>query len=178
MALAPRSGPPSFCSTSFDGSRATPFWRGSTSASRGTRRPGRGRTERSTPGSRGTSAVFVGETVEHYPVDGALPCEDGSCMTGDFDGQNTLVWVRDGTAWKVASWQWIKGGLEADRDEWNATYREGKGFNPAPNKFLVEMVKGRKPGLALDVGMDKAAMPSTSRHGAGASPASTSPTKG
>ncbi len=101
----------------------------------------------------GTSAVFVGETVEHYPLDGALPCEDGSCMTGDFDGQSTLVWLRDGSAWKVASWQWVKDGLEADRDEWNATYREGKDFNPAPNKFLVEMVKGRKPGLALDVGM-------------------------
>ena len=101
----------------------------------------------------GNSAVFIGETVEHYPRDGALPCEDGSCVTGDFDGWNTLVWVRDGGAWKAASWQWVKGGLEADRDEWNAVYREGKEFNPAPNKFLVEMVKGRKPGLALDVAM-------------------------
>ena len=101
----------------------------------------------------GTSAVFLGETVEHYPRDGALPCEDGSCVTGDFDGWNTLVWVRSGSAWEVASWQWVKGGLEADREEWNAVYREGKEFNPAPNKFLVEMVKGRKPGVALDVAM-------------------------
>ncbi len=99
------------------------------------------------------SAVFIGETVEHYPRDGALPCEDGSCVTGDFDGWNTLVWVRDGAAWKAASWQWVKGGLDADREEWNAVYREGKEFNPAPNKFLMEMVKGRKPGLALDVAM-------------------------
>jgi SAM-dependent methyltransferase len=101
----------------------------------------------------GNSAVFIGETVEHYPRDGALPCEDGSCVAGDFDGWNTLVWVRDGGAWKAASWQWVKGGLDADRDEWNAVYREGKEFNPAPSKFLVEMVKGRKPGLALDVAM-------------------------
>jgi SAM-dependent methyltransferase len=101
----------------------------------------------------GNSAVFIGETVEHYPRDGALPCEDASCVTGDFDGWNTLVWVRDGGAWKAASWQWVKGGLEADRDEWNAVYREGKEFNPAPSKFLVEVVKGRKPGLALDVAM-------------------------
>jgi SAM-dependent methyltransferase len=99
------------------------------------------------------SAVFIGETVEHYPRDGALPCEDGSCVTGDFDGWNTLVWVRDGSAWKAASWQWVKGGLEAERDEWDAVYREGKEFNPAPNKFLVEMVKGRTPGAALDVAM-------------------------
>lgn len=100
-----------------------------------------------------SSAVFIGETVEHYPRDGALPCEDGSCVTGDFDGWSTLVWVRDGLAWKAASWQWVKGGLEAVRDEWNAVYREGKEFNPAPNKFLVEMVRGRRPGLALDVAM-------------------------
>ena len=79
------------------------------------------------------SAVFIGETVEHYPRDGALPCEDGSCVTGDFDGWSTLVWVRDGGAWKAASWQWVKGGLEADREEWNAVYREGTEFNPAPS---------------------------------------------
>jgi SAM-dependent methyltransferase len=97
--------------------------------------------------------VFIGETVEHYPVDGARPCEDGSCISGDFDGWSTLVWVREGGAWKVASWQWVKGGLDAVRDEWNATYREGRDFNPQPNKFLVEIVKGRKPGLALDVAM-------------------------
>jgi hypothetical protein len=101
----------------------------------------------------GSSAVFIGEAVEHYPRDGALPCEDGSCMMGDFDGWNTLVWVRAGAAWKVASWEWIKGGLDADRDEWDAVYREGKDFNPAPSSFLVEMVKGRKPGVALDVAM-------------------------
>jgi protein-L-isoaspartate O-methyltransferase len=101
----------------------------------------------------GNSAVFIAETVEHYPRDGALPCEDGSCITGDFDGWSTLVWVRDGNAWKVASWQWVKGGIEAERDEWDAVYREGTAFNPAPNNFLVEMVKGRKPGLALDVAM-------------------------
>ncbi len=101
----------------------------------------------------GNSAVFIGEAVEHYPRDGTLPCEDGSCVTGDFDGWNTVVWVRDGAAWKVVSWEWVKGGLDADREEWNAVYREGTEFNPAPNKFLVEMVKGRKPGVALDVAM-------------------------
>jgi SAM-dependent methyltransferase len=100
-----------------------------------------------------SSAVFIAETVEHYPRDGALPCEDGSCVEGDFDGWTTLVWVRSGGAWATASWQWVKGGLEADREEWNAVYREGKDFNPEPSKFLVEMVKGRKPGLALDVAM-------------------------
>jgi hypothetical protein len=51
-----------------------------------------------------TSAVFIGETVEHYPVDDTRPCEDwGRCIDGDFDGWNTIVWVRDSGTWKVAS---------------------------------------------------------------------------
>lgn len=92
------------------------------------------------------SAVFIGETVEHLPLDGARP-------TGDFDGWSTLVWVRESGSWKAASWQWVKGGLDAARQEWNAIYREGREFNPQPSKFLIEMAKGRKPGLALDIGM-------------------------
>jgi SAM-dependent methyltransferase len=92
------------------------------------------------------SAVFIGETVEHYPLDGARP-------TGDFDGWSTLVWVRKGGAWKAAYWQWVKAGPDADRDTWNTTYREGRDFNPKPSEFLMGMVTGRKPGLALDVAM-------------------------
>lgn len=74
-------------------------------------------------------------------------------MNGDFDGWNTLVWVRDGDAWRAASWQWVKGGLQADRDAWNATYRDGRDFNHRPSEFLAEVVKGRRPGVALDVAM-------------------------
>jgi hypothetical protein len=122
---------------------------------RARRAPNRARTygqEHVTIGDR--SAVFIGETVEHYPEDNARPCEDwGSCVNGDFDGWNTLVWVRDSGTWKVASWQWVRGSASASREKWNATYREGRDFNPQPSKFLVEMVRGRKPGLALDVGM-------------------------
>jgi hypothetical protein len=53
------------------------------------------------------SAVFLGEAIEHYPPDGARP-------TGDFDGYSTIVWVHEGGGWKAASWQWIKGGLDAE----------------------------------------------------------------
>jgi SAM-dependent methyltransferase len=49
----------------------------------------------------------------------------------------------------------MKGGIEADRAEWNATYVASlAGREPTPrepNKFLVQMVAGRKPGVALDV---------------------------
>ena len=92
------------------------------------------------------SAVFMGEAVEHYPADGARP-------PIEFDGWSTVVWVREGAEWKAVSWQWAKGGLEAERQEWNTTYREGREYNPHPNRFLTEMVKGRAPGLALDVAM-------------------------
>ncbi|HLK41493.1 MAG TPA: class I SAM-dependent methyltransferase [Polyangiaceae bacterium] len=102
------------------------------------------------------SVVFFGETVEHWGPDGRRPL-------GDFDGWNTIVWTHEGGAWKAASWQWIKGGLEAERADWNGTYRisqagkdhtaTGRGYRPEPNAFLVDMVRGRKPGLALDVAM-------------------------
>jgi SAM-dependent methyltransferase len=92
------------------------------------------------------SAVYFGEAVEHYPPDGARP-------TGDFDGWSTVVWVREAGGWRAASWQWIKGGLDAARQDWNATYREARDFNPHPNTFLAETVKGRRPGVALDVAM-------------------------
>ena len=92
------------------------------------------------------SAVFVGEAVEHYLPDDTQP-------TGDFDGWNTLVWVREGDAWKATFWQWVEGGMDAERALWDSTYREGRSFNPEPNKFLTDIVKGRKPGAALDIMM-------------------------
>jgi SAM-dependent methyltransferase len=79
--------------------------------------------------------------------------EDIPAIPMEFDGWSTIVWVRDGEAWKAASWQWVRGGPDTTREKWDATYREGRAFNPQPSKFLVEMVRGRKPGLALDVGM-------------------------
>ena len=91
-------------------------------------------------------AVFVADAVDHFLPDGDRP-------TGDFEGWNTLVWVRDGDRWKVAHWQWEKAGFDAEREMWNSTYRSGRGFNPNPSAFLVDIVKGRKPGAALDVAM-------------------------
>ena len=45
-------------------------------------------------------------------------------------------------------------GARAEVERWNQILTAEKPrFNTAPNGFLVEMVKGRKPGTALDVGM-------------------------
>jgi SAM-dependent methyltransferase len=45
-------------------------------------------------------------------------------------------------------------GSRSEIERWNRILTAEKpGFNINPNAFLVEMVKGRKPGTALDVGM-------------------------
>lgn len=41
----------------------------------------------------------------------------------------------------------------AERERWDSVFREGKGFNPHPSEHLAQMIKGRPPGRALDVGM-------------------------
>lgn len=88
------------------------------------------------------TATFVGEAVEHFPAHGDLPAST-------FDGWNTLVWVREGSSWKVAHWQCDK--VVTARDEWNDVYRRSVGFTKAPNRVLVDAVEGRTPGAALDV---------------------------
>jgi len=44
---------------------------------------------------------------------------------------------------------------EIETDRWNTIYSGAPRpmFNPAPNAFLVEMVKSRKPGRAFDIGV-------------------------
>src|SRR5947209_1456172 len=45
-------------------------------------------------------------------------------------------------------------GQRAEAERWNRILTaENPHFNTKPNEFLVEMMKGRRPGTALDVGM-------------------------
>src|SRR4030095_16861367 len=47
-----------------------------------------------------------------------------------------------------------KQGSRAETERWNRILTsESPTFNTKPNEFLVEIVKNRKPGTALDVGM-------------------------
>jgi len=92
-------------------------------------------------------AVFIGEAKEHAAGNDA---HGGS----DYHGWYTLVWSREGEAYKLAFWSWKVGGSGAQRDTWNATFRgEGSGFNKEPNHLLVETVAKVRPGTALDVAM-------------------------
>lgn len=68
-----------------------------------------------------------------------------------FDFWNTLLWSRDGDTWRLLLWQVER--IPTAREEWNNTFRLELGFNRKPNQLLVDAVKGRKPGKALDVGM-------------------------
>jgi SAM-dependent methyltransferase len=93
--------------------------------------------------THGGTAVFVGRAVEHYPA-------DGDRKAVELEGMNTLVWVRDGERWQVAHWQWSRAGLDAERERWNEWLVKGN-FNHKPNQLLVDSVKGKKPGTALDL---------------------------
>jgi SAM-dependent methyltransferase len=97
---------------------------------------------------RGNDAVFIGMAIER---------ETGNDSHGNraFNGWYTMSWTRDRDRWKIAHWTWQRHRteIEAERDSWNDAYRQSVGFNHQPNRLLVETVRGRKPGRALDVMM-------------------------
>ena len=92
------------------------------------------------------TAVFVGDAVESVPTVGD---QKGS----EWEGWNTVVWTHDGSEWKVAHAQWQVGGMEAERSMWNEAYRKAIGFKQTANQHLIDSVKGKKPGAALDLAM-------------------------
>lgn len=91
-------------------------------------------------------AIFMGEALEQVPAEGDMPAYE-------MDRWHTLAWVYEGGAWKAEHYQWQKGGLEAERDVWNDVFRTSAQFNRKPNQLLVDSVRGRKPGTALDLAM-------------------------
>lgn len=92
------------------------------------------------------SAIFIGRAVETIPA-------FGDTAATNEDGYNTLVWSHDGARWQLVLWEWVRGGADAEKQRWNDAYRQGYGFNTKPNQLLVDTVKGRKPGTAIDIAM-------------------------
>lgn len=88
--------------------------------------------------------VYVGSCVVTTPAFGDMP-------TTTSEGWETLVWAPEGDAWKVAHWAWVRGGIEAEREDWNDTFRTALHFKKTANDFLVEVTRGRRPGTALDI---------------------------
>ncbi|MDB4960456.1 MAG: class SAM-dependent methyltransferase [Myxococcales bacterium] len=92
------------------------------------------------------TAVFVGDAIESSPA-------VGEQASGEWEGWNTVVWVHNGTDWKVAHAQWQAGGIEAERSMWNEAFRKSIGFKQTANQHLIDSVNKRKPGTALDLAM-------------------------
>jgi SAM-dependent methyltransferase len=92
-------------------------------------------------------AVFVAETTMKYPAEDDSPA-------GEMTLWQTLVWWWTGSDWKLAHQDLQPGGLSAEREGWNDTFRSSAAvFNHKPNKLLVDAVATVKPGTALDLAM-------------------------
>ena len=89
-------------------------------------------------------AVFIGKATE---VQGGNASHGGYRYTGWY----TLHWVRERGAWKLRVWSWQRAGGASVRESWNEIYRNDAGFEKQPNRLLVDVVKGVKPGTALDL---------------------------
>ena len=90
-------------------------------------------------------AVFIGKAIEEQA--GNESHGGGFKYTGWY----TLHWAREPGGWKVRLWTWQRAGNA--RDHWNDVYRNDVGFEKQPNKLMVEIAKGLKPGTALDLTM-------------------------
>jgi SAM-dependent methyltransferase len=93
-----------------------------------------------------STAVFFGAATNHRPRDDAGAPREA-------DGFSTIVWSLEPGGAKAVHWQWTKGGVAAERARWNDTFRDGRDFSVEPSAFLRDVVRARKPGVALDVAM-------------------------
>lgn len=89
-------------------------------------------------------AVFEGETAEKIPGEGDTPTVDQVLWY-------VAVWSYDGAAWKLAHLTMMRGGPDAEREDWNTILKKQVNFRTEVNRFLAEWAKGKKPGTALDL---------------------------
>lgn len=94
----------------------------------------------------GEHVVFLGRATER---------QGGNDQKGGYKyvGWYLVQWAPIAEGWRATLWTWHRAGTEALREEWNEIYRNGLGFSREPNRLLTEVVKGRRPGKALDVAM-------------------------
>ncbi len=92
-----------------------------------------------------TAIVTTTTTATVLRAEGVAPGTSAHTMT--------LVWSWQNGAWQLTTWNEADAGREMDRISWNRTYRDGGSVKPQPNQLLVDAVRGREPGTALDLGM-------------------------
>jgi SAM-dependent methyltransferase len=88
------------------------------------------------------TAVFIGHALEQA-IPGKPP----------YDIYYSLVWTHDGSKWVITYLHRDRAGIAAERERWNEAYVYGTGFSAKPNALLVDTIKGKKPGKALDIAM-------------------------
>ena len=93
---------------------------------------------------KGNALVFTGRAHE---VQGGNDIHGGYL----YDGWYLVQWVPVGDAWRVQLLTRQEVATELDR--WNDIFDQGRGFSSDPNRLLVETVKDRKPGAALELAM-------------------------
>ena len=97
---------------------------------------------------RPNDALFVGRSLER---------EVANTVHGNrvFDGWYVVGWARNGARWQVTHWTWQPHESDAERARhtWDDIFTQQVGFTHAPNKLLVDTVRGVAPGAALDVMM-------------------------
>lgn len=111
--------------------------------------------------ARGNDAVFIGKAREK---------QGGNAIHGGYedDGWYTLMWSREGAAWKLVYRGWQRAGGASDAQVWNHIFENKLGFEHKPNKLLVEYASKHVPGTAIDVAMGQGAQRAlSSEHGMG-----------
>jgi SAM-dependent methyltransferase len=93
-----------------------------------------------------SAAVYTAECTDKFPAYADMPAYEAA-------GLFSVVLATEGTAWKVAYTSYQTAGLETERGMWNDTFQRNGGFRKEPNQHLLDSVKGRKPGKALDIAM-------------------------
>lgn len=93
-----------------------------------------------------TSAIYTAECTDKFPAHGDMPAYESA-------GLHSVVLAAEGPAWKVAYSSYQTSSVETERGLWNDTFQRGGGFRTEANQHLLDSVKGRKPGKALDIAM-------------------------
>ena len=93
-----------------------------------------------------SSAVYVAMCTERYPAHDDIPGHE-------VDTWNIVVHALHGTEWRIVQWTTQLAGLETERGMWDEVYRQSINFKRTANQHLIDSVKGKKPGTALDLAM-------------------------
>jgi SAM-dependent methyltransferase len=99
-----------------------------------------------------TKARFYGDTAIVTTTTSATLVRAEGVAPGKSAHTMTLVWSFQGGLWLLTTWNEADAGREMDRISWNRTYREGGAVKLAPNRLMIDAVKGLEPGKALDLG--------------------------